>query len=196
MAAIYLVPLSPTESTAIYPRNKGRGTRPLLDLAPDEVCHAFAVANEPVSSYLAISPLPANSPEGQPTGGIFSAALSVALCARELPGIIPCGARTFLWFDPAAARPVLKMLFGAMDSRAPKTIFPKYRSHDSVPVYRKCRLSRQTRAQRRNSPDPLNRRHLHHQTHTLRQRVRRLPPRRVYGCSMGKTEFLLHRVHR
>jgi hypothetical protein len=78
MAAIYLVPLSPTESTAIYPRNKGRGTRPLLDLAPDEVCHAFVVANEPVSSYLAISPLTGKQSRGTADRRYFSAALSVA----------------------------------------------------------------------------------------------------------------------
>ena len=42
----------------------------LFDLAPSGVCHAFFVTKKPVSSYLAVSPLPW-------LGGLFSVALSL-----------------------------------------------------------------------------------------------------------------------
>jgi hypothetical protein len=42
----------------------------LFNLAPSGVCHAFFVTKKPVSSYLAVSPLPRS-------GGLFSVALSL-----------------------------------------------------------------------------------------------------------------------
>ena len=44
----------------------------LFGLAPGGVCHAFAITGEPVSSYLAISTLPA----AEAAGGVFSVVLS------------------------------------------------------------------------------------------------------------------------
>ena len=58
-----------------YPRTSGGPPLNVLlfGLAPDGVYHAFSVARKAVSSYLAISPLPAASA----SGGIFSVALSL-----------------------------------------------------------------------------------------------------------------------
>jgi len=42
----------------------------LFNLAPSGVCRAFFVTKKPVSSYLAVSPLPRS-------GGLFSVALSL-----------------------------------------------------------------------------------------------------------------------
>ena len=70
--------------------------RLLLDLAPNEACHATFVTKSAVGSYPTISPLPFFK------GGILSAALSVkvklkAYSARPLTGIFSEGARTFLY---------------------------------------------------------------------------------------------------
>lgn len=59
------------------PKERGRGCpavrRLLLDLAPDGVCHAGNVTIPPVSSCLAVSPLPYEY------GGLFSVVLSLRL---------------------------------------------------------------------------------------------------------------------
>ncbi len=64
----------------------------LLGIAPKRVYPATFLADRAVGSYPTISPLPLG-------GGIFSVALSVARPkpnARELPGLLSCGVRTFL----------------------------------------------------------------------------------------------------
>jgi len=63
----------------------------LLGLAPDEVYHATPVTSRAVSSYLAVSPLPA----------LLRAVYSLLhflsrYRAWTLSSIMPCGARTFL----------------------------------------------------------------------------------------------------
>ncbi len=70
---------------AVGPPMGGPGGRPpLLGLAPDEACHAASVAGRAVSSYLAVSPLPAFA------GGLLSVALSVAPPLRTgAPGRYP-----------------------------------------------------------------------------------------------------------
>jgi len=66
------------------PADNRRGTYPLLNLAPDEVYPAAGVTVGPVSSYLAISPLPSFN------GGIFSAALAVTVPETgAVPGRYP-----------------------------------------------------------------------------------------------------------
>ena len=101
----------------------------LLDFAPDGACHSGDVAIAEVGSYPAFSPLP-DHPTTKThkkslyykqkrlcvlvvgwSGGIFSVALSVLTArplnkwsggqSRVLPGIMPCGARTFLKAIPA-----------------------------------------------------------------------------------------------
>ena len=72
----------------------------LFGLAPGGVCHATPVTGRPVRSYRTVSPLPV--PLARPSAvcsllhfpsppGAFA-----PRGARELPGTLPCGARTFL----------------------------------------------------------------------------------------------------
>jgi len=84
-------------ATAIYlcslPAFNRRATGTLLDFAPDEVCRAGTVARSAVGSYPAISPLPVARRY------IFCCAIcrkTSRSSSRGLPGIMPCGARTFL----------------------------------------------------------------------------------------------------
>ncbi len=72
----------------------------LFGLAPDGVCRAVRITADAVSSYLAISPLPALAS----LGGIFllhfpspwTKTYASAYSARPLAGILLYGARTFL----------------------------------------------------------------------------------------------------
>jgi hypothetical protein len=74
-AIIHLGRASPRASSG---EPEGSGGQPsnafLFRLAPDGVCHATDVTAGPVSSYLAVSPLPSDS--GERLGGLFSVALS------------------------------------------------------------------------------------------------------------------------
>ena len=53
--------------------------RSLFGIAPGGACHAGAVASPAVGSYSTVSPLPRAPPGGGGRGGLFSAALSLAL---------------------------------------------------------------------------------------------------------------------
>jgi len=64
----------------------------LFGLAPGGVCHAFTIAGEPVSSYLAISTLPA----AETAGGMFSVVLSPDHSGPSLTATPSFGVRTFL----------------------------------------------------------------------------------------------------
>jgi len=66
----------------------------IFDFAPDEACLSDIVANAEVGSYPAFSPL-SNHFSGQTVYFLWRC-LSPITEARELPGIMPCGARTFL----------------------------------------------------------------------------------------------------
>jgi len=77
----------------------------LLDFAPDEVCRSGGVAAAEVGSYPAISPLPCIFRQAEKYRAVYFLlrCLSRRLItfvitrrARALPGIMPCGARTFL----------------------------------------------------------------------------------------------------
>ena len=103
---IYLIPLSRNAQRifirhdATNPRINGPAALPLFCLAPHGVFPAARIAPRAVSSYLAISTLPALC--CQRTGGVFSATLSVAAILqlrhpRILRGMLPYGVRTFLW---------------------------------------------------------------------------------------------------
>jgi hypothetical protein len=81
-----------------YPRIDGPAVLPLFCLAPHGVFPASRITPRAVSSYLAISPLPAPrrgkltaSLHCQRTGGIFSVTLSVT----ATPRLRDCGARVF-----------------------------------------------------------------------------------------------------
>ncbi len=89
-ATIHLDRMSPCDSLRPT-RNLERAVlvRLLLGLAPDGVCTAFIITNEAVSSYLAFSPLPFQAV-------CFLLHFPSPRGARVLPGILPCGVRTFL----------------------------------------------------------------------------------------------------
>ena len=110
MRIIYLGRPSPTDSCSL-PASRAPleatpwvGTHLLLGFAPGEVYRAVAVASGAVGSYPTFSPSPATRGEPPVTGSLFSVALSVRAtgmragnAARELPGAMPYGARTFLY---------------------------------------------------------------------------------------------------
>src|SRR3954467_8016753 len=82
-----------------YPRIDGPAVLPLFCLAPHGVFPASRITPRAVSSYLAISTLPAL--RCQRTGGVFSVTLSVSARLGErrprvLRGMPPYGVRTFL----------------------------------------------------------------------------------------------------
>ena len=97
-ATIYLAPMLPSRSCG-QPGDGPGPTFPLLGLAPDGVCPASDVATGAVSSYLAISPLPAVA------GGMFLWHFPSGRPAPLLAGILPGGARTFLYPDESEQRP-------------------------------------------------------------------------------------------
>ena len=78
----------------------------LLGLAPDGVYHAVSLSADAVSSYLTISPLPFGSAQAKPEkrarpersrrAVYFLLHFPSPRGARVLPGILPCGVRTFL----------------------------------------------------------------------------------------------------
>jgi len=78
-----------------YPRTSGGPPLNVLlfGLAPDGVYHAFSVTRKAVSSYLAISPLPAAS---QPQAVYFLWHFPWGHPRSLLATTLPCGARTFL----------------------------------------------------------------------------------------------------
>ena len=71
---------------------------PLFNFAPDEVCRSGSVAAAEVGSYPAVSPFP--DPENPDTRRfVFCCAVCKKVFTpspRALPGIVPCGVRTFL----------------------------------------------------------------------------------------------------
>ena len=74
----------------------------------------------PVSSYLAFSPLPAN--RNTPAVYFLRHSLSLHLSgrsARALPGIVPRGARTFLWFPSGDPVRPIKEYTGVAKKRTP-----------------------------------------------------------------------------
>lgn len=90
------------EAQAAYPGVKRGGPPhpPLFGLAPDGVCRApdrYRPGGGLLHHLFTLTP--------QMRGGLFSVALSVRHRTRALPGILPCGARTFLLLPEAAARP-------------------------------------------------------------------------------------------
>ena len=99
LGALAVIPLgrSLPNASCSLPRGSGRqpSNAPLHGLAPDGVCRAVTVTGHAVGSYSTVSPLPEamlsrfrrftflwHFPRGYPH--------------RALPGILPCGARTFL----------------------------------------------------------------------------------------------------
>jgi len=90
---------SPLLSSGL-PERFGRGTH-LRSLWPCSgrglPCHSL-LPGSAVGSYPTFSPLPAPEEIKFPlaAGGLFSVALSRDYSLRVLPGVLPCGARTFL----------------------------------------------------------------------------------------------------
>ena len=72
MIVIHLRYLSPSIFSTLPEDNASSANAFLFELAPSGVYHATLITKCAVSSYLTISPLPIE------TGGLFSAALSVA----------------------------------------------------------------------------------------------------------------------
>jgi hypothetical protein len=98
LGALAVIPLgrSLPNASCSLPRGSGRqpSNAPLCGLAPDGVCHATTVTGCAVGSYSTFSPLP-KAP------GRFGRSDSLwhfprGFPHRALPGILPCGARTFL----------------------------------------------------------------------------------------------------
>ena len=68
----------------------------LFGLAPEGVCHAVCVAAAAVGSYPTVSPLPVRRTNPAPSAVCFLLHFPSARAAQALPGLLPCGARTFL----------------------------------------------------------------------------------------------------
>ena len=88
---IYLGPTLPAGSSGLPEDGGGLPLYvPLFGLAPGGVCTKPALLRAPVRSYRTISPLP------RKRGGMFLWHFPSSRLARELPGTLPGGARTFL----------------------------------------------------------------------------------------------------
>ena len=68
----------------------------LFGLAPEGVCRAAPVAGDAVRSYRTLSPLPAAGNRPAPSAVCFLLHFPSTRVAQALPGLSPCGARTFL----------------------------------------------------------------------------------------------------
>ena len=78
-------------------RAAGRQRRvSLFGLAPEGVCRAACVAADAVRSYRTLSPLPVTGTGPAPSAVCFLLHFPSARAAQALPGLLPCGARTFL----------------------------------------------------------------------------------------------------
>jgi hypothetical protein len=86
------------------PRDSGGqpSNAPLHGLAPDGVCRAATVTDCAVGSYPTVSPLP-EAPK-RPGRSTFLWHFPRGFPHRALPGILPCGARTFLAAQVCSAR--------------------------------------------------------------------------------------------
>jgi|SRR5690349_14292372 len=76
-----------------YPRATSGPLTLLFGLAPGGVCHAFAITGEPVSSYLAFSPLPATQGWRYFFCGTFPRSLGAAISGHLVlwsPDFPPC----------------------------------------------------------------------------------------------------------
>ena len=98
------LPAGPRTASPQGPPSCGEQPDPLLGFAPGEVCHTSGVAAGVVSSYPTVSPLPdAPSLAARLSGGLFSAALSVARALARTPGDYPapCSSEPGLSSTPA-----------------------------------------------------------------------------------------------
>ena len=98
LGVLAVIPLGrplPNASCSL-PRGSGRqpSNAPLHGLAPDGVCRATTVTGCAVGSYPTFSPLP-EAPK-RPGRSNFLWHFPRGFPHRALPGILPCGARTFL----------------------------------------------------------------------------------------------------
>ena len=101
---IYLVRMLPSDSSSL-PETQGKRAAsrlpkkalPLLGFAPTGGYLAAALLQTPVVSYTTFSPLPLRAV-------CFCGPIRQVAPPRGLPGILPCGARTFLDFDIAKPR--------------------------------------------------------------------------------------------
>ena len=95
-AVIPLGRASPRASCGL-PRGSGGqpSNAPLRGLAPNGVCRAATVTDRAVGSYPTVSPLP-DGTEVSPAVSRFLWHFPGGHPHRALPGILPCGARTFL----------------------------------------------------------------------------------------------------
>jgi len=90
------VPL-PARSSSLPGSSASHAHASLFGLAPDGVCRTVRVTTAAVSSYLAISPLPAPSAMRTEASAVcFLLHFPSPHGARPLAGILLCGARTFL----------------------------------------------------------------------------------------------------
>jgi len=98
---IHLGYMSPYTSCDLPGNSTGRTIVPLFGLAPGGVYPATAVTTGAVRSYRTFSPLPNFTNLGYSTkvsswAVYFLWHFPSAHAAQELPGTLPCGARTFL----------------------------------------------------------------------------------------------------
>jgi hypothetical protein len=95
VAVIHLGRASPRASCGLPWSSGGQPSNaPLRGLAPDGVCHATPVTERAVGSYSTVSPLPGAA--SRPRRFAFLWHFPRGRPHRALPGILPCGARTFL----------------------------------------------------------------------------------------------------
>ena len=73
-----------------------QGRISLFGLAPEGVCRAAPVTGDAVRSYRTLSPLPAAGNGPAPSAVCFLLHFPSTRVAQALPGLLPCGARTFL----------------------------------------------------------------------------------------------------
>ena len=92
-AIIRLGLASPQGSSNLPGDTAGRSIASLFGLAPDGVCHTGRL---PGSRCALTAPFHPYRPAEAGLGGIFLLHFPSAFTAQALPGIAPCGARTFL----------------------------------------------------------------------------------------------------
>ena len=92
---IHLGQASPRASCDLPVSCAGHAIGNLFGLAPNGVCPATIVTNSAVCSYHTLSPLPYSKKD--PKAVYFLRHFPWARAPQALPGVLPCGARTFLW---------------------------------------------------------------------------------------------------
>jgi hypothetical protein len=146
LGVLAVIPLgrSLPNASCSLPRGLGRqpSNAPLHGLAPDGVCLATAVTDCAVGSYSTFSPLP-DAPKRFGRSN-FLWHFPRGFPHRALPGILPCGARTFLGLVAKRARDRLRCcngreLRGSVQVAQPKTERARIRRRRDGRPANRCR---------------------------------------------------------